>query len=254
MTDKNHNSKAVLNHAKAAIHRHIAKIGRADRESLEEHRKIGAKLNEVREVVAWKDVLAWADEEFDFGKTWVARLMWVDREWEKWVSANDWAGDRRDTKGARSRHSPDGAFLLVREWEAANSSKEQDAGPPESKRRDSAKLRLERDLAVARRRIEQLEAEMRANHLEPPPPEPDSEVTAVVTPDEAEVSPAEALPDESNLLRVIDIESPTQPDRPAAAKPQGVRKTTPRAGIKGRKRVAKASPKSVSQTRRPRKS
>jgi hypothetical protein len=165
VTDKLHNVQTLLDAEASAIRDCLGHLRRANPESLEAHRKIGASLQRVREAAGWKQCLEWAKLNFDFGKTWVARLIWLHREWPAVEAALAWSGDRADTLGSRAKFTPDGAYRLVNEKTVATADRNSE---PETKR-ESPKAKLQRELSEARRRVDQLEAVLRANNLEPPP-------------------------------------------------------------------------------------
>jgi hypothetical protein len=171
MSAEANNMQPMLDEIEAGIREDLKRARRADAASLAAYTAIGEKLSRAGDVLAWKDLLVWAKTKFGFGRSWSARLLSLYRAREKVEKALAWAGDQTGTKLMRAKYTVDGALKLVGEHEKATAPRSAEGGEqaPRALRRETPKARLERELAAARRRIEQLEGTLRAHSLEPPP-------------------------------------------------------------------------------------
>ena len=168
---RNDNNEAGLNHnfladCAATILERYNRAKAATRNSLEDLRVVGERLNDAKDTLAGKKGAfgAWCDEQgFPFDKTWRARLMKLAANWDAIMDAVEaLPEDKR-------KWSVDGVLAI---WAAAEKAKAQPEGdtegnaegeaegePKEKKKKETEAERLRRELAEALELIEKLKAE-----------------------------------------------------------------------------------------------
>jgi hypothetical protein len=101
MANDDDNSASVLKGIASTIRKHVKTAQKANRESLDSFRAIGAQLAEAKAILKRGEFGRWVKAEFGYTKQWSSPLIRLHTESNRIDSALEWVGDRQDTPGTK---------------------------------------------------------------------------------------------------------------------------------------------------------